>query len=419
MLRRGKGRAVVGLAVVTAAPLLGLVPLPGVAGTAAADGPVQAQPRERRAAATVTTTVKHRVHKHRHHRKQRQQLATAARAKPGTFDVHTAAPGVPLVPGRTYNWPFAVTGKGPLDAGPTVFTTTLPESLEFVSGSQNCSFSSAGSGKGGRAVCQLGEVGSGETVAGVFTAKVATSAKPREHVTSTAVVTSGRTQTTEEFPASIVADVADVSLAKKGPGTVRPGEVVSYTTTVRNTGPGVAEEVVVTSSVPAEVLENDSACTRTETSDAKSPYKSSVYLCEVGSLPAGKSKTIHTRVMPKNKPGTAVLAPSAATTKTYEVNTANNRASVRTRIARPAAVAPAAHRMRKVRTARAAAAPALRPRKPAERPAVTAPAVPGQQLRELPRTGVESSAMVDASLALVGGGLILSRLARARRRPQD
>ncbi|NED54267.1 hypothetical protein G3I24_25645, partial [Micromonospora aurantiaca] len=65
-----------------------------------------------------------------------------------------------VVPGRTYEWRFTMTAKGPGKPGKAVFRTTLPKSLAFVSGEGHCKPS------GRKVVCRLGTLKDGRETTG-------------------------------------------------------------------------------------------------------------------------------------------------------------------------------------------------------------------------------------------------------------
>ncbi|WP_067827093.1 DUF11 domain-containing protein [Actinomadura kijaniata] len=425
--RPGGGWGVRGLAVLAAAPLLGVVPLPGAGAPATADGPVQARDRRDHEPAG------HRSGKARAKKRTKPgktghpvRAVRGARSRAATVRIDTAGPGVPLVPGRVYTWPFSVTGKGPSRNAPATLTAELPRSLEFVSGTRDCSYVPASGDAMGRVVCELGAVRSGETEKGALTAKVAKNAQPGNHVVGTASVSWAGARASRAFPAATVADIADVSVAGRAPAVIRPGEAIPYAIEVRNEGPSPARQVTVTSAMPAEIADRDGACTATGRR----------LVCVVDRLSAGGTRTFHARVRPRQRPrpGTVLEAPSRVATTTAELNLDNNRATARTKVLRPQ-LTPVSRPLVTPERVRPGAAPDRRPAAKVRRAGVpagparpsvpsvpsaggTAPA-PTRTLRELPRTGAETGVMLDLSLGLVGTGLILTRLGRARRREQD
>ncbi len=356
-------------------------------------------------------------------------------------------PGSTVVPGRAYNWPFAVTvqaqAKG-AQAHRAVLRVTLPKTLKFVSGQSNCAV-----GKDRKVVCRLGVLKPGQTVPGVLRAKVAEHARAGQTIMPDATVTWGTARARQAFPASRVARTVDLVMSKKAPAKARAGTAIRYVMRVRNLGPSTAENVVVRTRGHAKLIGPDNACAT----------RRAGYACAVGSLRPGESRTLRTKVMPdaSARAGTTLESPSTATTSTIDVNTANNRAVARTRItaapgksagkgkstgkgrptpadgstgaSRPTghggadlhgdadiddttgadetteetsqAVAPAARDGMAVRPLAYAAG----------RPARTPKAAGGISL-----TGTRTGTIVEIAVVMVGAGFVLTRLGRRRRR---
>ncbi|MDL4816083.1 hypothetical protein [Actinomadura opuntiae] len=302
-----------GLAVLAAAPLLGAAQLPA----AHADGPGPSGGKGQHG------------HKDGHHAKAEGHAKGEGHAKPHKRPVkhrkpsrsvrlHTSGPGKTLIPGRTYDWPFAVTAKGPGKAGPAVFRATLPKSLEFVSGRRDCA-------AGGWTVeCDLGAVSPGETVAGMIRAKVSRSAKPDEVLRIPAAVTWRSKRAAADFPVARVARTADLVVSKTAPATARAGSPIPYAMKVRNRGPATAENVFVHASGPVRLLAGNVACIPEDTG----------FVCGVGSLRPGETRTLRFKVMPAGnvRAGKVLRYRSRVTSSTMDLNPRNNTASVRTRL---------------------------------------------------------------------------------------
>ncbi|NVI89832.1 DUF11 domain-containing protein [Actinomadura sp. BRA 177] len=123
------------------------------------------------------------------------------------------SPKQAVVPGRTYEWTFTVTAKGPKKSGKAVFRTTLPKSLAFVSGEKHCKPA------GRKVVCHLGTVKKGHKATGVIRAKVSRRAEPGEKISPRGTVTWGKAHATRRFPAVRVARSAGLASAKTAPAT--------------------------------------------------------------------------------------------------------------------------------------------------------------------------------------------------------
>ncbi|NDU74065.1 hypothetical protein GWI34_15675 [Actinomadura sp. DSM 109109] len=133
--------------------------------------------------------------------------------------LRTGAPGSAVVPGRTYEWTFKVTAKGPGKAGRALFWTRLPRSLAFVSGHRDCAAA------GWTVVCDLGTVRKGRTVTGAIKARVARKARPGGDIRLRGAAMWGRARTVRAFPAVRVAGAAHLShstAAPKKPHSKKP-----------------------------------------------------------------------------------------------------------------------------------------------------------------------------------------------------
>ncbi|MWA00003.1 hypothetical protein F8568_006360 [Actinomadura sp. LD22] len=308
-----------GLAVLAAAPLLGVVPLMGAAGGARADGPGPSGhggQHAHKGKGRGRPAPHHKPVKHRPPVKHREPAGHKKKAR--SVRLHTSAPGKAVLPGRTYDWPFAVTAKGHGKAGRAVFRATLPKSLEFVSGRRDCAVS------GWTVECDLGAVRPGQTVAGAIRAKVAGRARPDEAIWIPATVTWRGRRDAAEFPVARVARTADLAIAKTAPATARSGAPISYVLRVSNRGPATAEDVFVRASGPVRLLTGNAACIPEERG----------FVCGVGALRPGETRTLRFRVLPAGnvRAGKVLTFASRVTSSTTDPNPRNNSATVRTRI---------------------------------------------------------------------------------------
>ncbi|MGI5327483.1 hypothetical protein [Actinomadura nitritigenes] len=320
-----------GLAVLAAAPLLGVVPLAG----ARADGPGPSGHKGEHGHHGKGHTGEH-GHKGKgkgqgHKGKGKGKGQGKGRARPAPHQkpvkqqkrarsvrLHTSGPGQAVLPGRTYDWPFAVTAQGPGKAGRAVVRATLPKSLEFVSGRRDCAVS------GWTVECDLGAVRPGETVAGMIRAKVARSARPDEALRIPATATWRGKRAAASFPAVRVARTADLVMEKTAPATARAGAPISYELKVGNRGPATAENVFVHASGPVRLLVGNAACV---------PERRG-FVCGVGSLRPGETRTLRFKVMPAGnvRAGKVLRYGSRVTSSTVDPRPGNNSATVRTRM---------------------------------------------------------------------------------------
>ncbi|TDC66964.1 hypothetical protein E1200_15835 [Actinomadura sp. GC306] len=141
-------------------------------------------------------------------------MATGAHADGGVV-LRTASPKGDILPGSTYAWTFKMRAEGPAKSGKAVFRTTLPRSLEFVSGEKDCR------SKGRKVVCRLGTVKKGQKVTGVIRAKVSRRAAAGQRISARGTLTWGKARATRKFPTVRVAKAAGLLTAEPAPATAR------------------------------------------------------------------------------------------------------------------------------------------------------------------------------------------------------
>ncbi|GAA4105914.1 hypothetical protein [Actinomadura miaoliensis] len=240
--------------------------------------------------------------------------------------ITTAAPRGPLLPGRTYSWPFAVTNKNRRRVGPLVLRMRMSRPLIYVSGQRHCAFGR------GVAACRLGTLRPEQTVVGVLTARVARTARPGQAVGGRLTVTWGRPSTVSHaFPLVKVARTADLSVLHRASARVRSGRPITYLVRVHNAGPSPARGVVVAARVPGGrrnvVRMMRGGCRRHE-------Y---FLMCHLGTIAPGGDRTLRYRLMPRRagwgpRPGAVVRSGAKVTASTPDLNLRNNAAVAATRV---------------------------------------------------------------------------------------
>lgn len=119
---------------------------------------------------------------------------------------------------------------------------------------------------------------------------------------------------------------ADVSITKTGtPGTLRVGQILTYTATVRNNGPSDASDVTVTDKLPTGVH-----FVSASSSQGSCTVSGGVVTCNLGTLANGASANVTIMVSPTT-PGRKTNTAQVSTT-TFNDDPANNTASVTTRV---------------------------------------------------------------------------------------
>ena len=268
-------------------------------------------------------------------------MTIGAQVDPASADLAvtlTANPN-PIPLGGVLTYTALVTNNGPVTAPNVVLTSTLPPNVSFISASQGATVAN-----GNTIICNLGNlaVGASATVTinargiivsgGTATASVASSVTDPLPGNNTASVTTA------------VTAASDLSLAMTGaPASAILGQNVVYTLTVQNQGPSAAATLIVSDTLPPNVV-----FITGNSSQGSVAHAGGVVTCNMTNLVAGASATvtitvstggISTNQVPLTITNTAVVFSSQA-----DPNPANNNASTTTRvdIARPSIIAAGA-----------------------------------------------------------------------------
>ncbi|WP_341925299.1 hypothetical protein [Nocardioides psychrotolerans] len=249
------------------------------------------------AGSTLTNSTT--VHAHENDPTTGNDTATSSvDVKPVDLQITNHVQGDPatLVPGSTYTWLLDVTNAGTSPAADSIVRFAVPTGLTVVAGTLDprCHLD------GDDVVCDLGTVGPGAVVPTIaIQATVASGgAAPTSVVTNAVVSTSepdidpGNNASATDTP--VVAGGSDLSITKTTTTTTAsPGDLVTYTLTVANAGPGAADDVVVSDALPA-------GTTYVSTSGAPCAALGQNVTCTLGSVPSGGSvvATVTVRVDP-------------------------------------------------------------------------------------------------------------------------
>ncbi len=181
------------------------------------------------------------------------RVDTSARFTTGAWDVadlavNKVAGPAPFLLGSPLTYTLTVLNHGPNQASGVVLTDTLPAGVTFGSAS-----SSQGSCAtlGGVVSCSLGALPS----SAVATATVVVTPNALGTIVNSATVTSAAVDTdpANNATASSLTVVPSADLSITNPDTPDPvfaGSILTYHVTVRNTGPSVASNAVLSDSVP-------------------------------------------------------------------------------------------------------------------------------------------------------------------------
>ncbi len=155
----------------------------------------------------------------------------------------------PATAGTVLTYTLTITNSGPSNAANVVVTDTLPAGVTYASASTGCSHDS------GVVTCGLGSLVNAATK--VITVAVTINQGTTIPLTNLAQVGSDTPDSTGPNSTSeitAIAAEADLTIAKTdSQDPVAPGETLTYTLTITNSGPSNAVNVVVTDTLPAGV----------------------------------------------------------------------------------------------------------------------------------------------------------------------
>jgi uncharacterized repeat protein (TIGR01451 family) len=251
---------------------------------------------------------------------------TVATAGQADLAVTSSGSPNPVTPGNNISYTQSITNDGPaaITASGTTTTVTFTDAipanttLASFTAPPNWTCTNIAVGSTGTVTCTLNSgqtLGVGAVVNFPLTVKVAVSTAPGTTITNSPNITSTVTDpntanNTATVQTLVVSPTqADVSIAKMGsPEPVNMGTNLTYTLTVKNAGPAIAQNVVVTDVLPSQVVYTSSlttagTCTYTAATTTVS--------CSLGSLSVGSTAVITINV------DAAVFSSSS-----YAVNTA-------------------------------------------------------------------------------------------------
>ncbi|OUC07147.1 hypothetical protein RY27_16660, partial [Litorilinea aerophila] len=186
----------------------------------------------------------------------------------------------PAVPGEELTYYIVVTNTGPADAHNVTVSDTLPAGFQL-------SLVLASQGGCNGLPCNLGTLPAGGSATLQIMGTVASSVSGSGALANTAQVTSttpGSSGSAVVNPALVTE--ADLGVVKSGTATAAPGDTVTYTVQLHNSGPADAQGVVVTDTLPAGLslvaVTPGGICTGS----------GSTIVCSFGTLAAGATETV-------------------------------------------------------------------------------------------------------------------------------
>jgi uncharacterized repeat protein (TIGR01451 family) len=124
---------------------------------------------------------------------------------------------------------------------------------------------------------------------------------------------------------------ADLKLTNSAPGSVASGSTLTYTIVVDNLGPDTAVDLTISDNTPSGTTFNSVSITNGKCT-SPAPGSSGPVKCTLGSLAAGANVT-ETLVVNVTAPsGSTITDKASVTSKTFDPNTKNNSATVKTSV---------------------------------------------------------------------------------------
>ncbi|HQI86591.1 MAG TPA: hypothetical protein PKV20_18595, partial [Anaerolineae bacterium] len=179
------------------------------------------------------------------------QVTTPVNANAEIWVAKTGSPS-PVTPGLPMTYSLTVTNDGPAAAENVLVTDTLPVEVSFVDATPYPNVSAVSP-----LVWNLGTLADGESRTILITVTV--NADVTAGFTNTVIITTttpgdNPANNEDDYPVAVLA-VADLAITKSdNPDPVTPGAPLVYTLVYTNYGPSDAQNVVVTDTLPAEVL---------------------------------------------------------------------------------------------------------------------------------------------------------------------
>jgi len=188
--------------------------------------------------------------------------------------------------GGTVSYTVTVTNRGPDPATNVIVSDPVNVPFDSIS-----SLPPGCTQQDNTVACQAGTLAVGEKRTVSFSVKLASTVAAGTNIMNCAAVTSKNNEVVQDPNPSCVQTlvvpvrVAQVGIAKTGPATTHPGDTISYTLTVTNTGPDAAANVVVTDPTSPSLVTIASApggCTVVAGS----------VTCDIGTLAAGDTRVL-------------------------------------------------------------------------------------------------------------------------------
>ena len=230
----------------------------------------------------------------------------------------------PVLPGGILTYTLEVTDLGPNNAQNVIVTDNIPTNIlnpEFSLDGGNTWNPWTGS-------YNIGSLANSESITILIRGTVSNSASGT--ITNTAIVTSSTpdpnlNNNTDTVIITVESqeELADLSISKSAiPNPVLPGGILAYTIEVTNLGPDVAQNVIVTDNIPANILNPEISL------DEGITWNPWTGFYNIGSLANGESITILIRGTVSNSASGTITNTATVTSTTPDPDLCNNTSSV-------------------------------------------------------------------------------------------
>lgn len=226
-------------------------------------------------------------------------------------------------PGQNIVYTVIVSNAGPSPATNVIVSDPTPVGVAFQSNSGGCATPYP---------CNLGTLSSGQSVSITSTYTVPANYGGASVVNTASVasdVNDPNPGDNSSAATTTITPQADLAIAKSGPASVAPGQLITYTIDVSNLGPSTATSVVVNDSTPPGLVfvSNSGAC-------------ASAFPCNIASIASGASASITaTYSVPAGYASTTITNTASVSSAASDSNATNNSSSVTTPVVAQADVA--------------------------------------------------------------------------------
>jgi uncharacterized repeat protein (TIGR01451 family) len=221
----------------------------------------------------------------------------------------------PVYADTNFDYTITVSNDGPSIATGVEIDDPLPTGMSFVSSADGCVFQPPDT-----VICPLADIPAGASQSATFTVNAPSSGG---QITNTATVTANEVDNipgnNEISEGTLIISHANLNLNKSAPATAYRDAPFDYTLTVNNPGPSTATNVVITDTLPANMLFNGfsgaSSCTL-------QPDGVTV-LCNLGAMAKNDSRVVTLNVTPLMDSGT-ILNTATVGSDIEDRNLSNN-----------------------------------------------------------------------------------------------